>query len=146
MGLFSPAPHLFHNWVELARHRCKLCVSCVPLLSPSLWVLNFGEAIKVVVGCWLNVTVKNINNIFGNFLLNFRIRFGCHFIGWGFVCHQLVAVERDFFPIFELTILFTAPRVPFSSAFVNGNNGNNNSYGYNACKEDQYYSLILDAV
>lgn len=39
-------PHLFHDWVELDRHRCKLCVSCVPLLSPSSWVLNIGEAVK----------------------------------------------------------------------------------------------------
>ena len=29
--------------MELGRHWYKICVSCVPLLSPSLWVLNFGE-------------------------------------------------------------------------------------------------------
>ncbi|MGD0405760.1 MAG: hypothetical protein ABSB10_03820 [Candidatus Bathyarchaeia archaeon] len=26
-------------------------------MSPSLWVLIFGEAIKIGVGCWLNVVV-----------------------------------------------------------------------------------------
>ena len=44
---FLPVSHLFHNWVELVRHGCKLCVSCVPLLSPSLWLLIFGETVKI---------------------------------------------------------------------------------------------------
>jgi len=28
-----------------------------PLLSPSLWVLNIGEAMKIGAECWLNVAV-----------------------------------------------------------------------------------------
>jgi hypothetical protein len=41
-----PVPHLFHNWVELYRHGCKICVSYVPLLSPSLWVLTETQPVK----------------------------------------------------------------------------------------------------
>lgn len=57
-----PDPHLFHNWVELYRHKCKICVSYVPLLSPSLWVLVFLvrqlKICEVLVKCCCLIPLK----------------------------------------------------------------------------------------